>query len=385
MKTYNVIWFDDEYDTLEILRENATINGIFHKGFIDAESGLLELEKNIMVYDAVIVDGRFINKHGGTIEEGDKAIVTVARTLDRLADRKKIPWFILSGHPNFTKEKNKFAEYFKDGKVYDKNNKEDIELLWVNLKNEADNQIETQIRHNHIEVFATCSEKYIGEAAAEALLSILKKENVINSFADNDIYFNSLRKIMEDFFRACNKWGLLPDAFITGTVAMNEASRYFSGDSQRGYKIVKSEFPGKVLSNNIRNVVTISQPASHRAEIDEFIKYTGTPYLLTSTTYQLMDILVWFKRFVSENPDVEQNKKFYKIVEEVKPEDYITGIIMQDEQRNYYCSDCLLNYKIVQTSFKIDDRIKIVQWTDNNNERTKSKYPKFATKFEKLN
>lgn len=382
MKTYNVIWFDDEYEELEIIKEKAVINGILLKGFADAESGLAEFEKNMRIYDAIIVDGLFINSGTGTI--GERALVTVARTLDRIADRKKIPWFILSGQPSFTKDRNKITEWYKDGKVYDKTNDKDLDELWIDLKKEADKQIDTQHRHDHSKVFEACSENYVGGKAGISLLEILKKENIIKAFDDPELYFNPLRKLMEDFFTACNKWGLLPDVFIRGSVSLNEASRFYLGQPEKNYTIIKPGFPGKVVANNIRNVIVILQPASHRGEIDEFVKHVSTPYLLTSTAYQVMDILVWFKKYVDANPNKEKNKTVYELLEEVKPENLITGIIEQDVNRNYHCSDCLLSYSYVQANYQTGDKIRILQWELNNREKTKRLYSKFASKFEKI-
>ena len=64
--------------------------------------------------------------------------------------------------------------------------------------------------------------------------------------------------------------------------------------------------------------------------------------------------------------------------------DFITGFIEQDEQRNYHCKKHLLDYNIVQANYNVGDKIRLIQLIDNTKERTKSKYPKFASKFEKI-
>lgn len=382
MKTYNIIWFDDEYESLEILKEKATINGINHKGFSDAESGLAELERNLLWYDAIIVDGLFINKISEAV--GESALISVARTIDRLANKKKIPWFILSGQPSFTKERNKIADVYKEGKVYDKTNDNDLNELWNLLKEEADKQIETQLRHDHSVAFEVCTSSYIGEAASKNLLEILQKETALNFFSDPEVYFTPLRKIIEDLFKAFVKKGLLPTVFVQGDrVSMNEASKFLNGSAEKGYRIISNDFPGQVIANNIRNVVTMCQPAAHRTEVDRFLRKINTPYLLLSTTYQLLDILVWFKQFTDNISGAESFNCLYKVVDDVSNNEIITGIIEQDENRNYHCRDCLLGYKYVQENFRLGDKIKILNWTENTNEKTKILYPKFASKFGK--
>ena len=59
MNKYKVIWFDDEYKTLNIIREKAFVNGIELIGFDNSKEGIDELEKRIENYDAAISDGLF--------------------------------------------------------------------------------------------------------------------------------------------------------------------------------------------------------------------------------------------------------------------------------------------------------------------------------------
>ncbi len=385
MKVYNVLWFDDEHERLETIKENALLNQIRLAGFNNAKDGLDELKRRLEFYDAVLVDGMFYNVKENTGDTvSDEGFISVARGLDEIAYQKKFPWFILSGQTSFTNVINPFAKAYKENKIYNKNFDEDYKRLWTNIKSEADQVEDTQIKHQFQSVFEACTANYIGENSAKCLISILKKGNALEAFKDPEIYFNPLRKIIEAFFKACNKKGLLPNTFISGSVSLNESSKFFSGSPEKNYQLIEPTFPGKIIVNNIRNVVTISQSASHMADVDEFVQYVNTPYLLMSITYQLMDILVWFKRYVDENPDNEKNKKLYKSLDNGKQENLLTGIIEQDENRNYHCDDCLLSFTNVQLNYKIGDKIKIFQWSENTKEKTRKAYPKFASKFEQI-
>ena len=138
MKKYNVIWFDDDFSELNLIRENASLNGILLFGFTNAKEGIEELDRNLKFYDAAIVDGRFYtdpDQEGDSY--GDSALFNVGLAIERLSSRKKISWFILSGHASFTKEKNKLAKEFKNDKVYDKTNDAHLSALWQDLKSEA--------------------------------------------------------------------------------------------------------------------------------------------------------------------------------------------------------------------------------------------------------
>lgn len=385
MKKYKVIWFDDEFETLDLLREQAMLNGITLIGFSNAKDGILELEKNTFQYDAAIVDGKFFKnpeQSGDTMD--DSALGDVARALDKLSDIKVLPWFILSGQISFTKEINSLARLYKDNVVYDKLNEEHLLNLWNELKREADQQEDTQIRHKYKRVFEVCINKYIGETANKDLLSILKKENSEKAFIDPNLYFNPLRKIMDDLFMAFNQYGLMPDVFVKPTVALNESSKFLSGSVEKGYKLDVAVFP-KVVSNHVRNILAVCQPASHRSEIDSFITEVNSPYLLLSVTYQVLDVLLWFKGFVDANSDVALNKMKYRTIDLDITSSIVTGTVEQDAKGNFHCAEFILTYKhINEMGYKVADTIRIIKEVNNTNEKTMHLYPKTAVQTEKI-
>jgi hypothetical protein len=379
---YRVIWFDDEHESLVMVKNEAKENDIELIGFKNADDGLLELEKDMDFFDAVLVDGRFYNKrdHTGDTSFSEEAFVRVARELDRLERRKKIPWFILSGHPSFTVDLNPFAQAFRDNRVYNKNRDEDYVRLWHDIKQEANKQEETQIRYKYKVVFEVCSESYIGKNAAKHLLEILKKEKLAMDFLESDLYFNAIRKIMEDFFKACIDKGILPSEFASPTLALNEAGKFFSGSIEKGYQISDSNFPGKIVSQSIRAILAVCQPASHRGDIDMFLKKVQSPYLLYSVTYQLLNLLVWLKVFVDENSDYKTNTQLWRRVEEQMQNDII-GILKYDGQ-NYYVNDCIILKTKIEGIYKVGDKIRITRFSKNQNEKSKQ-YQYFANTFVK--
>ncbi len=383
MYKYKVLWFDDEHESLNIIREKAYLNDIELIGFSNAKQGIEELENNFSIYDAAIIDGLFfMSAEQSGVPSNDKALLNVAMALERISIVKKLPWFILSGQLSFTKDKNRYADGLKDNQVYDKLNETHLENLWNEIKVEANQQVETQIRLKHQRVFEVCTSKYIGENASKELLAILKSETIQNAFIESILFFNPIRKIMDDLFVAFNKFGFLPDAFVHPSVALNESSKFLSGSSEKGYKRDTPVFP-KIISENVRCILSICQPASHRAEIDAFVAEINSPYLLMSTTYQLMDVLLWFKNFVDNNPDLEKNKALTILLQSSSTFTH-EGIIEQDSSRNFYCDDFLLNYNYVNANFKVGDKIMIVEASENTQPRTKDLYSKFATKFIKL-
>jgi hypothetical protein len=310
MIEYKVLWFDDQHETFESLKDDAKQQGIILIGFTNAEEGIAELESNLISYDAVIVDGKFYKNAGASGDAvNDSALFNVARFLDKSEGIKKIPWFIFSGQPDFLNKSNPIAAEYKANKVYNKNFDADIEKLWNDIKKEADQQLDTQIRLKYHRVFEVCVEKYIGELASHDILNLLKVED-----ADNiDNHFNVIRKVVEDLFKAFNKFNLLPSEFVIPNLALNQSSIFLSGQDQyentdakyKKYIHLEETHLPKLIANNLRSILAITQAGSHRSDIDLHVKTIKTPYLFKSVLFQLLDLLVWFKMYVDSNPKTE--------------------------------------------------------------------------------
>ena len=384
-KKYKVLWFDDEFDSLDIIKEKGKLKGIQLNGFKNAKEGIEELMNRIEDYDAVIVDGKFYEKPGQTGDAlGDHALFNVGVALESLQDRKKIPWFILSGQISFTKEKNRYAEGFKNNKVYDKTIESDIEELWKDIKSEADQQVETQIRHKYHRVFEVCSEKYIGEETGRKLFNAI---TIIESDSDTlntEDFFNSVRKVIEKLFIGFNRIGVLPEEIINKSGWLNNSSKFLC-NTHPLYKLNK-EVLHPTISFSLKNIMQIIQDASHTEgtltlRIDEHVSSLSTPYLYKSIVLQLLDILLWFKAFSDTHPDRESNRLEFSYAELDKGGEY-SGIIEQDSLGNHYCGEYLLNSSYLTTNnYKIGDKIIIKESSNNTNNRNKYMYPKFATKF----
>lgn len=385
MKTYNVIWFDDEYDSLEILKEQATINGINHFGFANAEQGILDLEKNYQKYDAVIIDGLFYRKAGQSGDvKTDSALADVFQKLDNLKDRKIIPSFILSGQASFTKELNPFAKHYKENKVYDKQNETDLELLWRDIKAEADLMDDTQIRHQFNEVFNNCDSLCINDEYQHFIITILKSIKY-NTRIDEMIYFAQLRKIIEVLFRRSEKAGLLhANCIKSGEVNLSESSLFLSGLPTRYTAVTckKPHFPG-IIAESVKRIIFITGAAVHtedediksaKISIEELRKTTKTPFLIYSLVFQLMDIINWFKKYIDENPDKEKNQLLWETLNSPVPDvEWIKGVVIRIAENGYGTFQPLgggkalsiLPMKVKEHNLSLNQAIEVTTKPDN--------------------
>jgi len=302
---YNILWIDDEHETLTGTKGRAKRNGIQLVPFKSLNAGMSELKQNYPLYDGVLLDAKFFENEDDV--EGSEDTDNVHRAKEQLLQlKKKFEIFVLTGQAE-AYEDSTFNKAFK--KVYKKGSAEDIERLFEDIKSAAANQEDTQLRHTYKRVFDVCTEKYIGEIAGQDILNLLK----VNDESNIDNHFNTLRKIVEDLFIAFNKFGLLPVEFITPNVSLNEASRFLAGKNidgtffiEKGYQHKEGTYLPKQIIFCLKNILSITQAGSHRSEIDSFVKSIKTSFLFKSILFQVLDVVVWFKIYVESNP-VAQN------------------------------------------------------------------------------
>lgn len=298
---YNILWIDDEHETLTGTKGRAKRNGIQLVPFKSLNAGMSELERNYPFYDGVLLDAKFFENEDDI--KGSEDTDNVHRAKEQLLQlKKKFEIFVLTGQAE-AYEDSTFNKAFK--KVYKKGSDEDIQRLFEDIKTAAANQQDTQLRHAYKRVFDLCNEKYIGELAGQDILNLLK----VNDGTNIDDHFNTIRKIVEDLFMAFAKFNLLPNEFITPSVSLNEASKFLAGKSpdgaffsEKGYQHQEETHLPKQIAYYLRSILSVTQAGSHRSEIDVFVKSIKTSFLLKSVFFQLLDVLVWFKIYVDSNP-----------------------------------------------------------------------------------
>ncbi len=343
MKQYKVLWLDDEHQTLESIIELAADAGIELIGVADAETGVQELNSQNMHYDAVILDGKFYRsgEEQGARALGNSAFVKVAGVLKEMkAQGKILPWFVLSGQPNFVLDQDDWIgemtdSDFSGGKIFDKSKDEDVDALWQSIKDACDMLPDTRIRYQHRKVFEASSERYVPEASVP-LMKVLRAIHEESKEFDDTEQFNQLRIVLEYMFRAANRHGLLHDKCISDKgVNLNQSGLFMSGKDCNvvGVKCAKTHFPNMV-SHLVWDIIEITNSGSHSDDeeygklmLSSHRKSVGSPYLLFSLTYRLMDILIWFKSYVDENPDIDKNKDLWVSLTPVASGAWVPGFL----------------------------------------------------------
>ena len=294
---YNILWIDDEHETLSGTKGRAKRNGINLIPFKSLNSGMEELERNSAYYDGVLLDAKFFENEDDV--KGTEDSYNVHRAKERLLLlKKKFEVFVLTGQAEAYEDKT-FKKAFT--KVFKKGSDEEIDRLFKEIKLSASSQEDTQLRHKYKRVFDICTEKYIGEAAGHDILNLLKANEETNI----DYHFNVIRKIIEDLITAFNKFQFLPNEFVSKSIALNESSRFLAGNQEKGFQHLNETHLPQHIANHLRTIVTLTQAGSHRSIIDNYVKTIKTPYLIQSVLFQLLDVLVWFKMYVDSNPKTD--------------------------------------------------------------------------------
>lgn len=293
-KKYVVLWIDDEHEKMNGFKLQAAQQNIVLQGYKSFNGGIKELKKNYTLYDAILLDAKFFADEDDSSGSEDLSNLGLAKD-ELLQLPKKFDYFILTGQAVLFEDET-FSKFFP--KYFKKGNPDDVNKLFNEIKLAGDNQKDTQLRHKHKSTFDACNEKYLGEHTAKDLLFLLDEKNLENG----DKLFSCIRKILEDIFIAFNKFNLLPVEFIRPSVALNESSKFLSGFTEKGFTLAKESRLPKITSDNLKELLEITQPGSHRSHVDDHVAVVNNPYLFQSKLFQLLDLITWFKNYIDSNP-----------------------------------------------------------------------------------
>lgn len=383
LKPLNVFWIDDQHEDAPMVnfKVQAEQYGVILHPYASAEEGLPVLAERLELFDAVLLDALFFQRKdqvSGT-EEVD-ALSTAIAKVNQLKHRKAFTPFILTGQESLNGDKTFKATF---GEFYSKDNPKDVQRLFKDIRRAAEAMADTQIRHRFHRVFGVCTDRYIGEAAAGELMSILRRENDEAFAQDAVTHINALRKIVEDLFRAGNREGLIPDAFVQGAVKLNETCRYLGGMPEMGYLVRKDVVP-RVVGELLDKVLSIAQPASHRLHVDEHMRMVRSPYLLYATVYMLMDVLLWFKDFVADRAQhTDQAPLFESVQAGAVGAALHTGPLERDGFGNYHCGEYSITPNQINGRHELGEILAITIAEENTSPRNSHLYPKFAKRFRK--
>lgn len=321
-KIYKILWVDDEHDDEALLPFilQAEAQGIILEGYGSFKEGFYALESNINNYDVILLDALFFEDETSETPN-PSGLGSAIQKINELRSRKTFPYFVLSGQTHFTDVTNPILEAFRI-RCYNKKNPDDVKELLFNIKNESDNQVVTQIKHENQLLFNVLRE--YPDEARDTFITVFKNQKEGNNQFDDQLYFTQLRIILEHLFRKANSVGLLHDACVqqgNNQVNLTESSLFLSGFDTKHLNVncTMTHFP-KLIAENVKNIIHTTGAASHTSNVDvtqnidiqAYRNEITSPYLLYSLAFQLMDVLIWFDSYSKTNSDIATNRSYWK-------------------------------------------------------------------------
>lgn len=306
MTKYKVIWFDDEHEKFQPIKDQAILEDIQLIGYSNSKEGIPELRNNYKDYDAVVLDGLFFkdSDHQGT-DIDDSAFGEVAKVLSELkAQNKILPWFIFSGQKSFVKDKNSFVELFKDtsfanGKVFDKNKDEDFKELLAEIKKTADSNPERKIKIFNSEVFSIFEEGILPIEIETQLLSIFKKP-FYNDKAELKSILVNLRSIQESIFIKLEGIGILQKS-MKPNIKFKHLSGNIMRNSSGEFVPTTTVYQTPEIECLQRWIYFTCGTYIHHLEDEHYNGYLISNYAVKSMFSGLLELLLWFKKTYKEN------------------------------------------------------------------------------------
>jgi len=285
---YHILWIDDEWDTMTSFKKHCLFEYQMElHPFKTQKEGLDDYAKHPDFYEAVILDAK-------VLDESEQEVANV-RSLQKAVMRIKeqfsnLPYFISTGQPDLLSDEmfKSFFPYYYEKNTDDERLCQDI----INMIEDTPNRV---IANKYPELFSR-----LKSPIYEEMLSIIKiHEN--REFSNADV-FNKIRKVLDWIMQTVSNIGLLATPF-NGT-NLNDCSRFLGNPKLNDYIPV-------YIQRNLFSLVTLANEGSHRQVTDLAVKNGSAPFLVSSTIFELMNVLIWSLQLPK---DQESKDKIDRIV-----------------------------------------------------------------------
>lgn len=393
---YNVIWIDDEWDTIG----NAFIqicekrHKIHIKAFKTRREGMEALEQNLKFWDALILDAKAFNNDINEVADLD-GLYEAIRQIQRLEVKRHIPYFVLTRQPDLMD--NRMFEQ-SVGRFYKKDAVGQSKLI-ADLKEEVSKSTRFQIKTNYLDAIEQLNA--IDSWCSEKILDILEAMHFPDKNIDPLLYYNPLRQTLEYIFRKANKASIIPDEFIgkeKDDVNLNQCVQFLSGGNATWIGIRYGGAKESVVPSHIKDmmfqVLNLGNINSHsRTLTDKELKKLGayfkdnvcnSQYLIYSLALQICEIAVFMGKYIAINNDVEKNKKQCKTFGTIERIEGNESICVIKSKRPGRESCICISADYVTSKDLIGKKVVVIEEKKNIDTATKEVYPYFASRIQSL-
>ncbi len=169
-----------------------------------------------------------------------------------------------------------------------------------------------------------------------------------NSAPLEEDYPKHLRTALEWMFRKAICLCLVHDTCLRGSkVNIENSRRFMSGElvhmGERSIHCSKPHFP-PMVRHHVEHILKATNPYSHTDDpaqkadplhVREFAQEVSSPNLLYSLTFQLLDVLRWFKKYADAHSNLEENKKLWVDTSPIAFQEEVEGTIIKQDENDF--------------------------------------------------
>jgi hypothetical protein len=294
MKTYKILWIDDEHEKQDGFIELAELNDIVISCFKTSFAGMADLKNNYLLYDAVILDAKGFDKSEDEVAKLTGLMSSISQ-IKELSSQKVIPYFIFSGQLDVI-DNVTIKEMLGDQKIYRKSI--DNDLLFFDLKQAADQQIDTQIRHNQPDIFSIFSLGYLSGSVELQVLELIKSELPTN-ISEIKAILTNIRSIHESCFLQLEAINVIPNS----QTSFNNIIKHLSGNKTpaNNYQPTTKEYQNDAIENLHKWIYFTCGKYIHNLPAVNYNGFMISRYGVESLRNGLLEMLLWFKKTYEEN------------------------------------------------------------------------------------
>ncbi len=295
-KKYNVLWIDDQHESLTALHKTATDFDIELFPFKSMNGGCAELEKNFSKYDAVLLDAKFFENEDD--EPGSEDTQWIYDTKDRIRDLdRSLKYFVLTGQAK-TYASEEFNKAFKN--VFEKGKDKDEDALFRMLVDACENREITKLKCKYSDYFEVFRLGILDFKYQPLLIDILFSLEY-EDFRKKNITVQ--RDLLEAIFKSLNgSIPCIPDNFFDSRINNKPnhewCTLFFEGKPTRDVLGVEHRI-NKVIPKDISSTIRrIKESVNQYAHLTDEVVLKA-PFL--SNTFLLLELLEWMPIFVDEH------------------------------------------------------------------------------------
>lgn len=322
-KVYNILWADDEIDTLE---KNEATRYLFLSKGVNLLQGVTtseRLHQALDIYkdkvDAVIIDANFSREDVDYLQPNDiSGLIHSATLLELYNIKREIPFFLYTARKGKLSNlcRNKELFYFeKNDRIFLKGN---INPLLNQIIEDVDKiqSVERWVQLRYGKLLGRV--KKIDEKAAITLEDFLRAEARDVDFDKAGVMFNSLRKIVEIIVDHCHNELVVPRevkglnafAYFWSKVGFKEKDN--NGNVKKIWKPKSKDLMPELLSESLGKVIEILQDGSHATEelnlrVADYVQENKTPFVFRFCLHYVLELLMWYSDLESK---LETSEKY---------------------------------------------------------------------------